>query len=345
MIKSEIFGIMPDSEEKVLKFTVSNKNGLKISFINYGAIITSIITPDKNENFDDIVLGFDNFENYLENPPYFGAVIGRVANRISNGRFSLNGKNIEVTQNGNGYQLHGGLKGFDKKFWEAEPFETENLQGIKFSYLSKDGEEGYPGNLYVAVTYILTEDNELIIEYEAETDNDTVINLTNHTYFNLKGEGKGNVYNHLLRINSDKYLPLTEETLVPTGEVADVINTPYDFRTAETIGKRINTIPPGYDISYILNENLKTPFAEVFEPETGRFWEAFTDQPCVQLYTGNYLGGIVGKNNHIYKNHDAFCLETQGYPDAPNHREFPSIVLKNGEKYHKTTKFKFGVKN
>jgi aldose 1-epimerase len=347
MIKTNLFGIMPDSKKEIIKFTVSNNNGMEVSFINFGAIITSIVVPDKNGNPGDIVLGFDKFEKYLTNPPYFGAVIGRVANRISKGSFILNGKKINVTQNGDGFQLHGGEKGFDKKYWEAVPFEREGLQGVKFSYLSKDGEEGYPGNLHVTVKYLLTGNNELIIEYQASSDNDTVINLTNHTYFNLKGEGKEEVYNHILKINSDKYLLLSKETLVPTGDIVSVHNTAYDFTIPQTIGKRIDTIPPGYDICYVLDgdKNSGTPIAEVFEPTTGRFLQAFTNQPAFQLYTGNYLEGIKGKNNHEYINHSAFCIETQDFPDAPNHPAFPSILLKKGEIYHRTTKFKFGIKN
>ncbi len=336
---------MPDGRE-VFKFHLANSNGIKVSLINYGAIITSIFVPDKRGNANDIVLGFDNMEGYLQNRPYFGAVIGRVANRISNAKFVLNGKTVEVSQNGKGYQLHGGIEGFDKKLWEAATFNEGNTQGVKFSYFSKEGEEGYPGNLQVEVHYILTSDNELIIRYHAETDGDTVVNLTNHSYFNLKGEGNGDIYGHILKIDSGKYLPLTEDTLVPTGEIAGTKGTPYDFTNGETIGKRIDMIPPGYDISYVLNgkRTLKTPFAEVLEPETGRFMQVFTTQPAVQLYTGNYLDGITGKNRHKYFRHYAFCLETQAFPDAPNHPGFPSILLKKGDKYRQTTKFKFGVK-
>ena len=344
MIHKQLFGTTKEGKE-IFLFSLVNRLGTIVSIINYGAIITAIVTADKEGVFEDIVLGFDNLADYLENPPYFGAVVGRCANRIAGGNFPLNDRIIELTKNRKGFHLHGGFKGFDKQVWEAHSFEKEKECGLQLSYLSRDGEEGYPGNLKTTVRYTLTKDNRLILEFNAETDKTTIVNLTNHSYFNLKGEGNGTVYNHRLQMMADFYTVLTKETLVPTGEWAPVKNTPYDFRQPKAIGEHIGAIPPGYDINFVLNtkEDENRMAARVEDPQSGRFLELYTNQAGVQFYTGNYLENRVGKKGHVYGNHHAFCLETQAFPDAMHHPDFPSVVLNPGERYNRRTIFRFGV--
>ena len=303
-------------------------------------------TADKNGKYEDIMLGFDKLQDYINNPsPYFGALIGRYANRIAKGKFKLDGKEYTLAQNNGVNHLHGGIKGFDKVVWNAEELKDSNDVGLKLSYLSKDGEEGYPGNLKVSVTYKLTDNNELTINYEAETDKSTPVNLTYHGYFNLTA-GKTDVLNHELMLNSDKYL-IVNSSIIPTGEIANVTGTPFDFKTFHKIGERIAKVDGGYDNCFVINNyngSLQLA-AKAYEPESGRTLEVWTTEPGIQFYSGNFLDGkITGKNNIVYKQHYGFSLETSHYPDAPNQPAFPSTILKPGIKYHHYTVFKFGVK-
>ncbi len=344
MINKEVYGHLL-SGDTVYQYHLSNKNGLTVSVINYDAIITRIITPDKNRTPEDIVLGFDTLDKYLENPPYFGAVIGRSTNRTGNGQVKIKGKTVRLSLNRDGFHQHGGFSGFDKKLWKTEDVSDGESPSVTFSLFSPDGDEGYPGNLKVTVKYSLTNDNRFVLEYSAETDKTTVVNLTNHSYFNLKGEGKGDVYGHIVQCISKEYTLLDAETLIPTGETAPVTATPYDFTKPVAIGERIREIPPGYDINFVLpdDNSLTQRMMRIYEPESGRVLDVFTNQPGIQFYTGNYLEGIKGKNGHQYDNHHAFCVETQGYPDAPNHPEFRSTLLEPGEKYYHKTIFAFGM--
>ena len=339
-MEKEIY-TMPDGK-KVKEFTLTNKNGIVVKLLNYGGIITSLLTPDKNGQFRDIVLGFDTFEEYLKNPPYFGAIIGRVANRISGARFVIDGKEYKINTTFEHYALHGGIEGFDKKVWDAEPFKIEGEQGVELSYLSPDGEEGFPGNLKTRVVYRLTDHNELIIEYFAETDKPTHVNLTNHSYFNLSEDEK--VYDHQLWIPAEKIIE-SDENILPTGKMIDVKGTPFDFTEFHALGERIDQIEVGYDHCYVFDkpDNEMAPAAKVVEPKSGRVMEVYTTCPSVQLYTGNYLDDIKGKGGVRYPNHGAFCLETQLLPDAANRPEFPSTLLVPGDIYAHTTVFKFDV--
>ncbi len=349
-VKKEKYGTTPDGRHVDL-YTLANSHGIEVRVINFGGIITSMLVPDRNGKMADIALGFDNLDGYLENKPYFGAIIGRYANRIANGKFTLDGKQYSLPINNGPNSLHGGIKGFNKVVWQAEPFHNHQGHGVKLSYLSKDGEEGYPGNLKVNVTYTLTEKNELVIDYEATTDKATPINLTNHSYFNLAGEGNGDVLAHELELNADEFTPV-DKNLIPTGEIKPVKGTPLDFTHMTAIGARINdpyeqlAIAHGYDHNFVVNrknENLQFA-ARVREPRSGRVLEVFTSQPGIQLYTGNFLDGtIVGKHGHAYKQREAFCLETQHYPDSPNHPNFPSTILSPGKTFHSQTVFRFST--
>jgi aldose 1-epimerase len=341
-IKKEHFGKTNDGEEVDL-FTLTNKNGITLKITNYGGIITSIIVPDKNGKFDDIVLGFNTIDKYLKNHPYFGAIIGRYANRISKAKFLLNGNKYKLAANNGENHLHGGIKGFDKVLWKAEEIKKDKEIGVKLSYLSKHGEEGYPGNLSIIVTYLLTNNDELKIKYEAETDKTTPVNLTNHSYFNLKGAGKSDILSHVLTIHANKYTPV-DKGLIPTGELKKVKNTPMDFLKPCSIGLRIKEVKGGYDHNFVLNQTkgILSLAARAFEPETGRTMEILTTQPGIQFYSGNFLDGTIkGKNGKQYNKHYGFCLETQHFPDSPNHPKFPSTILKPGEKYIHTTIYKF----
>lgn len=344
-ITKTAFGKTPEGQDVQL-FTLKNKNRIEVGIINYGGIVTSIITPDKEGNMGDIVLGFDNFEGYLTEHPFFGALVGRYANRIGGAAFTLNGVEYNLAKNDGGINhLHGGIKGFDKVVWEAEEIESEEGAALKLTYLSKDGEEGYPGNLAVAVTYTLTADDELNIDYQAETDKATPVNLTNHSYFNLAAGKNVNVLEHVLEIAADTY-NVVDSLLIPTGELRPVKGTGMDFTSPNEIGEKIEQVG-GYDHNYILDkttEDLEFA-ARVLEPESGRMLEVFTTKPGIQLYTGNWLNGtITGKGGVVYKKHFGFCLETQFFPDSPNKPEFPSTILNPGEKYHHVTVYKFGVK-
>lgn len=349
-VKKEKYGTTPDGQQVDL-YTLTNSHGIEVQVINFGGIITSIRVPDRDGKVADIALGFDNLEGYLENKPYFGAIIGRYANRIANGKFTLDGKEYVLAKNNGTNSLHGGIKGFNKVVWTAEPFHEPQGEGVKLTYLSKDGEEGYPGNLKVKVSYTLTDKNELIIDYEATTDKATPINLTNHSYFNLAGEGNGDVLAHQLQLNAESFTPI-DKNLIPTGKIQPVKGTPLDFTQTTAIGARINdpyeqlVIAHGYDHNFVVNrkkDGLQFA-ARVHEPKSGRVLEVYTTQPGIQLYTGNFLDGtVVGKHGHAYKQREAFCLETQHYPDSPNHPGFPNTILRPGHAFHSQTVFKFSA--
>jgi aldose 1-epimerase len=341
-LQTKPFGKLADGTEVSL-FILGNDNGVKASVMNYGATLVALETPDRHGKLADITLGFDMLEGYVNsNSPYFGCVVGRCANRIAGGRFYLNGKEYRLATNAGDAHLHGGSRGFDKAFWRAE----DKSASVKFTYHSPDGEEGYPGNLAVAVIYALTDDNELTIEYSATTDKSTPVNLTNHTYFNLAGSG--NILGHELLIASAQYLPVNN-ALLPTGEIRPVRSTPMDFTTSTPIGQRINQLendPPGYDHTYVLENNdgkLKQA-ARVFEPQSRRVLEVHTTEPGVQFYTGNFLNGTIsGKGGRAYHRHAGFCLETQHFPNSVNQPTFPSVILKPGQQYRQKTIYRVGV--
>lgn len=346
-VEKSDFGALPDGTAVQL-YTLANSHGMTAKIMNYGAILTSLTAPDKTGKYADIVLGFDTLDGYLAGSPYFGATVGRVANRIAKGKYTVDGKEYSAAVNNGVNSLHGGLKGFDKVLWTAEP--QMGKAAVKFIYTSPDGEEGYPGTLNVAVTYTLTDENALQIDYAATTDKDTPINLTNHSYFNLAGGGE--VLNHKIMINANKYTP-TDDTLIPTGELKNVKGTPLDFTKAHAIGAHLAELtgpaPQGYDHNFVLNKsrNAKTPTlaARVSEPTTGRVLEMYTTDPGVQFYTGNFLDGTLkGKGGAVYAIHTAFCLEAQHYPDSINHPQFPSTILKPGQTYRQTTIYKFSTK-
>lgn len=342
-IDKESFGKTPDGQ-KVDLYTLININGLKARIISYGAILVSLETPDRDGKPADITLGYDTLDGYLTRHPYFGATVGRYANRIGGARFKLNDVEYTLAANNDQNHLHGGINGFDKVVWKIEETKADNDGAmVKLSYLSKDGEEGYPGNLACTVTYTLTKDDELKINYEAETDKPTVINLTNHSYWNLAGQGSGDILGHELMLNADKYTPV-DEGLIPTGEIRSVKDSPMDFTKPMTIGSRIAQVEGGYDHNYVLNSGGGTLAlcAKVSEPASGRIMEIHTIEPGVQFYTGNFLdGSITGKSGKVYKKHYGFCLETQHFPDSPNKPQFPSVVLNPGQKYTTVTVHKF----
>ena len=347
-VKREAFGQMPDGAA-VESFTLRNAAGVEVRAISYGGIITFLRVPDRSGTFDDIVLGFDRLDGYLKDPPFFGAIIGRYGNRIAKGQFTLDGATYELATNNGPNHLHGGNKGFDKVLWKAEPVEGKNA--VTFTRTSPDGEEGYPGNLQVQVTYTLTDQNELIVDYRATTDKATVVNLTQHSYFNLAGQASGDILGHELMLNADRYTPV-DGTLIPTGELAPVEGTPFDFRTPTAIGARIGDADPqlkngqGYDHNWVLNrsgDGLQLA-ARVVEPKTGRTLEVRTSEPGIQFYSGNFLDGtLTGKQGAKYNHRTGFCLETQHFPDSPNQPNFPSTTLRPGEEYRTTTVFTFGV--
>jgi aldose 1-epimerase len=339
------FGTLPDGR-KVEIYTLVNKNGLKARLINYGGILVSLETPDRKGRMGDIVLGHDSLEGYLKSSPYFGCIVGRYGNRIAKGRFTLDGAEYKLATNNGPNHLHGGLKGFDKVVWAAQPVSEQDARGVKFNYLSPDGEEGYPGNLLVRVTYLLTDRNELSIRYEAETDKATPVNLTHHSYFNLAGQGEGDILGHELRLDAPSYTPV-DEGLIPTGQIAAVAGTPFDFTKPAVIGARIAQVPGGYDHNYVLGSGggKLAPAARVSEPRSGRVMEIATTEPGIQFYTGNFLDGtITGKGGKVYNKHYGFCLETQHFPDSPNQPGFPSTILRPGQKYHSLTVHTFSAK-
>jgi aldose 1-epimerase len=349
-LKVDPFGAMPDGRAVSL-FTLSN-GATTVEITNYGGIITRIITPDKNGVKADITLGYEKLDNYLRNNPYFGCIAGRYANRIAKGQFTLDGTTYSLATNNAPNHLHGGVVGFDKVLWDAAPVQTDSTVGVALSYLSPDGEEGYPGNLKAHVVYTLNKKNGLRIDYTAETDKPTVINLTNHTYFNLKDCGKTPITDHLLQIFADGTTPVNP-TLIPTGVIQPVEGTPFDFRKSERIGERIGADDPqikfglGYDHNWVLNGQAGTlrKAARLSDPTSGRVLTVWTTQPGIQFYSGNFLdGSITGKNGVVYGHRHGLCLETQHYPDSPNHPEFPSTVLRPGETYHEVTIYAFSAK-
>jgi aldose 1-epimerase len=330
-------------------FILTNANGMKAKVMTYGAILTELDVPDRDGKIADVVLGFDSLEGYLGKHPHFGATVGRVANRIAKGKFTLKGKTYTLAVNNGPNALHGGKKGFDKVVWKGEPLQEAGGPAVRFTYRSPDGEEGYPGNLTVTVTYTLTNDNGLKIDYRATTDKATPVNLTNHSYFNLAGPASGDILGHEVMLAADKYTPV-DDTLIPTGEIKPVKGTPLDFTHSTKIGTRIGQLkgdPGGYDHNFILNKDGKglTRAARVDEPKTGRVLEMFTTEPAVQFYTGNFLdGSIRGRAGVVYKKQQGFCLEAQHYPDSVNHPNFPSIILEPGKTYTQTTIYKFSTK-
>jgi aldose 1-epimerase len=330
-------------------YTLTNAKGMKAKVMTYGAILTELDAPDKDGKFGDVTLGFDDLKGYLGEHPYFGATVGRVANRIAKGKFTLDGHEYKLATNNGPNALHGGIKGFDKVVWKAEPVETKHGAAVKFTYVSPDGEEGYPGTLTASVTYTLTDDNELQLDYTATTDKATPVNLTNHTYFNLAGPASGDILGHELMLAADKYTP-EDDTLIPTGKIEPVKGTPLDFTAPHKIGERIGDLkgdPGGYDHNFVLRGGDKGPAlaARVTEPKTGRVMEMYTTEPGVQFYSGNFLDGKVkGKDGVAYKKNQGFCLEAQHYPDSVNHADFPSMILKPKDTYTQTTIYKFSTK-
>lgn len=329
----------------VTEYTITNANGMQVSILNYGGTVTKIMTPDKDKKMSDVILGFESLDGYLQKGnPYFGSLVGRYANRIANAKFTLEGKTYTLAANNNGNSLHGGNKGFDKVLWTATKTSDSTL---KLVYQSKDGEEGYPGNLTAEVIYTLTSDNGVKIDYTATTDKATPVNLTNHSYFNLSAGNDSNILNHEVWLNADKYTPVND-VLIPTGEIADVANTPMDFRTVKAIGKDIEQVKGGYDHNWVLNRkgNGLEKVASAYDPGSGRLMEVFTTEPGLQFYTGNFLDGTLEHtvNGQKYVHHAAFCMEAQHYPDSPNQLNFPNVILKPGETYKQTTEYKFSTK-
>jgi len=345
-IKKEPFGKTPEGQEVDL-YTLPNAHGLRVKIMTYGATIIDVETPDRNGKLANITITLDSLADSLKGPPFFGSTAGRYANRIDKGKLSLDGHEYKLATNNGANHLHGGVKGFDKAVWKAEPVETASSVGIAFTHVSPDGDEGYPGKLTAKVTYTLTNDNDLKMDYSATTDMPTIVNLTNHTYWNLAGGGSGDVLKHELMLNADRYLPV-DDGLIPTGELKAVKGTPMSFVESQTIGSRIGEVKGGYDHCYALNKTQGNAglslVARVVDPGSGRVMEIFTTQPGVQFYSGNFLDGTIGAGGKKYGKHFGFCLETQHYPDSPNRAEFPSTVLKPGEKYEQSTVHKFSVK-
>jgi len=347
-IQKEFYGAT-QSGTPVDLYTLTNDNGVEVKITNYGGIITSIVAPDRDGDFREITLGMDSLEGYLGPHPFFGALVGRYGNRIRAGKFTLNGKDYQLATNANGHHLHGGNKGFDKVVWEAKTTSVDDGVSLTLNYVSKDGEENYPGNLSVTVTYTLTNDDELQIDYTAKTDQPTVLNLTNHTYFNLAQSDT--ILDHVMMLDADDFT-VVDDAVITTGEIRSVEGTPLDFRQPTRIGKRIEAddeqlkFAGGYDHNWVVNGEpgeLRLA-ARVTEPTTGRTLEVYTTQPGIQFYAGNMMPQeMVGRGGQVYKWRGGLCLETQHFPDSPNHPNFPTTELKPGEKYHEVTVFKFGA--
>lgn len=341
-VQKQKFGQLPDGQQVEI-FTLTNASGIKARLMTYGATLVSLVVPDRDGQLADITLGFDDLEGYLKSSPYFGSTVGRYANRIAKGRFTLDGVEYELAVNNGENHLHGGIKGFDKVVWKAEPFQEEDSVGVKFEYLSIDGEESYPGNLNCTVVYTLTNQDELKISYEATTDKATPINLTHHSYFNLNGQGNGDILGLELMLNADRYTPV-DEGLIPTGEIVSVEGTPMDFRSAKAIAQDIENVEGGYDHNFVLNgeKGEMKLAARLHDPKTGRTMEISTTEPGIQFYSGNFLDGtITGKAGKVYQKHYGLCLETQHFPDSPNNPDFPSTIIHPGEKYTSLTVHKF----
>lgn len=327
--------------KKVYLFTLKNDNGSIVTISNYGGTVTSFVTPDKNGKKSSIIIGFDSLHSYLQHPPYFGALIGRYGNRIGNAKFTLEGTTYKLAANNGKNHLHGGLKGFDKVVWDAA-IPNDSIPSLTLKYLSKDGEEGYPGNLQVTVKYTLSDDNGLKIEYSAVTDKATPVNLTNHSYFNLTGDVSNTILNHKLMIDADYYTPV-DTSLIPTGEIKPVKGTPFDFTSPKLIGRDIDSVKGGYDHNWVLNKKDTSlqKVAELSDSISGRSLEVYTTQPGLQFYTGNFLdGSFINRDGKPITLHSALCLETQHFPDSPNKPNFPSTILKPGEVYHAVTVYK-----
>jgi aldose 1-epimerase len=327
--------------KKVYLFTLENSNGTIVTISNYGGTVTSFVTPDKNGNKSSIIVGFDSLQPYLRQPPYFGALIGRYGNRIGDAKFSLDGITYKLAANNGKNHLHGGIKGFDKVVWNAT-FPNDSIPSLTLKYLSEDGEEGYPGNLNVTVIYTLTNDDELKIEYNAETDKATPVNLTNHSYFNLSGDVSNTILNHRLMIDADNYTPV-DSTLIPTGEIKSVKESPFDFTSSKLIGRDIDSVKGGYDHNWVLNKKDTSlqKVAVLSDSISGRSLEVYTTQPGIQFYTGNFLDGkFINRDGKPLKRHTALCLETQHFPDSPNKSNFPSTILRPGKKYYSVTMYR-----
>ncbi len=345
-VQDKPFGQTPDGQAVTI-FELTNANGMRARVMEYGAILVSLEVPNREGKLVDVVLGFDDLAPYVRGSPMFGASVGRYANRIAGARFTLDGVEYKLTANSGKNHIHGGGdKRFDKVVWKGRASQGDGWVEVRFSHRSKDGEEGFPGNLDCDITYVVTNDNELVIRYEAKTDKPTIINLTNHSYFNLAGAGNGDVLNHEMMINADLYLP-AGEGLIPTGEIHTVKGAPLDFTEPKTIGSRIQELTQtrGYDHCYVLaGSSLINIAARVYEPTSGIVMEVRTTEPGVQLYTANGMKNIQGKAGKIYNSHSAFCLETQHFPDSPNKPHFPSTVLRPGQKFLSTTAFRFSTR-
>ncbi|HLH19798.1 MAG TPA: aldose epimerase family protein [Bryobacteraceae bacterium] len=344
-VQKQAFGKLPDGTPVDL-YTLSNAKGMQARIMTYGGAVVSLTAPDRAGRYADVVLGMDDLDGYLKGVPYFGALIGRYGNRIGNAQFTLNGKTYHLPKNDGNNTLHGGNRGFDKRVWTAH--ETEG--GLELTYVSADGEEGFPGKLTAKVVYSVTPANELRIEYTATTDKDTVVNLTNHSYFNLAGQGEGDILGHQVTIHATRFTPV-DAGLIPTGELRPVEGTPFDFRKATAIGERVAAkdrqveYGKGIDHNWVLDGSGMRVAAEVYEPKTGRTMQVLTDQPGLQFYTGNFLDGTIhGKGGKVYGHRSAFCMETQHFPDSPNKPEFPTTVLKPGQTYHTVTVYRFSAR-
>ena len=330
-------------------YVLTNSGGMVAKVMTYGATLTTLCAPDRSGRLGDVVLGFDSLGGYLGKEPFFGAIVGRVGNRIAKGRFTLDGKAYQLAVNDGPNHLHGGIRGFDKVVWEAREVPGPGGSAVEFTYLSRDGEEGYPGNCRVSVVYTLTNANELRLDYTVATDRDTPVNVTNHSYFNLAGPENGDILGHEVTLDADRFTPV-DSTLIPTGELATVAGTPMDFRRATPIGAHIREVggnPEGYDHNYVVNGGggRLAPVATVYEPKSGRVMDVLSTEPGVQFYTGNFLDGtITGKKGVVYRQHWALCLETQHFPDSVNHPNFPSYVLRAGGTYRSTTIYRFGTR-
>ena len=349
-VKKQAYGKMPDGADVDL-YTLTNANGMQAGIITYGGTVVSLTAPDRNGKYADVVLGMDDLAGYRKATAFFGALIGRYGNRIGHAQFTLNGQTYKLPANDNGNTLHGGPEGFDKHVWTAVPGAGPDGQTLELTYVSKDGEMGFPGNLTAKVVYTLTPKNELKIDYTATTDKPTVLNLTNHSYFNLAGQGEGDVLGHEVMINADRFTPV-DAGLIPTGELKPVAGTPFDFTKPTAIGARIEAndeqikFGKGYDHNWVLNKTGDglTKAAEVSEPKTGRVMEVWTTEPALQFYTGNFLDGTLTGKGKTYPRRGAFCMETQHYPDSPNKPAFPTTELKPGATYHTTTLYRFSAR-
>lgn len=348
-MQKQLFGKTQDGQSVDL-YTLTNQAGMQAAITTLGGIVVALKVPDRSGKLDDVVLGYDKLDGYLVNPAYLGAVIGRYGNRIAHGRFSLDGITYNIPKNDGDNALHGGVVGFNKRLWTAKDVSGSQEPALKLTYLSKDGEQGFPGNLSVKVVYTLTDENELRIDYSATTDKTTVVNLTSHSYFNLAGQGNGDILGHELTLHADRFTAV-DQTLIPTGELRAVKDTPFDFTKPTAIGARINQdeqqikFGKGYDHNWVLNGKTQAGVAlaaEAYDPKSGRVLEVLTTEPGLQFYTGNFLDGTIqGKGGKVYNRRFAFCLETQHFPDSPNHPDFPSTVLKPGQRYRSTTIFRF----